>query len=185
MIYLKVLKFFIYGQSCRLPGSASHGVVFRLRISLQIRSENRSGSKCCVRDSGGTDFCKNPRKSASLPCPFNLSKVGTRTGTKAFQKASWNRNHNRRKLLRFHNTALPARFRTIVAFPFAKMGNKICNVIHNMSWTIEIVHHIEHHLCHVAITGYCVEVKMFFLGFLTVPVCTKYSTIRLFMTWYM
>ncbi len=29
-----------------------------------------NGSKGSVRDSWGTDFCKNSRKSASLPCPF-------------------------------------------------------------------------------------------------------------------
>ncbi len=31
---------------------------------------NQNGSKGSVRDSWGTNFCKNPRKSASLPCPF-------------------------------------------------------------------------------------------------------------------
>ncbi len=46
-------------------------VVFQIRMSLRIRSKNRSGSKCSVRDSWGTNFCKNPRKSTSLPCPFN------------------------------------------------------------------------------------------------------------------
>jgi hypothetical protein len=56
---------------CRLPDSASRGVVFRLRISPRIRSQNRNGSKCSVRDLCRTDLCKNPRKSASLPCPFN------------------------------------------------------------------------------------------------------------------
>ncbi len=45
-------------------------VVFRLRISPRIRSQNRNGSKGSVRDLWGTNFCKNPRKSASLPCPF-------------------------------------------------------------------------------------------------------------------
>jgi hypothetical protein len=54
----------------RLGESASRGVVFRLRISPRIRSQNRNGSKCSVRDLCRTDLCKNPRKSASLPCPF-------------------------------------------------------------------------------------------------------------------
>ncbi len=60
----------IYRHSSRLPDSASRGVVFRLRISPQIRSPIRNGSKCSVRNLCRTDFCKNPRKSASLPCPF-------------------------------------------------------------------------------------------------------------------
>jgi hypothetical protein len=63
----------IYMHSCRLPDSASRGVVFPLRISPQIRSQNRNGSKFSVRDLCGTDLCKNPRKSASLPCPFKWS----------------------------------------------------------------------------------------------------------------
>ncbi len=46
------------------------GVVFRIRISPGIRSQNWNGSKGSVRDSWGTNFCKNPRKSVSLPCPF-------------------------------------------------------------------------------------------------------------------
>jgi hypothetical protein len=57
-------------ESRRLLDSASRGVVFQLRISPRIRSQNRNGSKSSVRDLWGTDFCKNPRKSASLPCPF-------------------------------------------------------------------------------------------------------------------
>ncbi len=51
--------------------SPSRGVVFRLRISPWIRSQNWIGSKGSVRNLWGTNFCKNPRKSASLPCPFN------------------------------------------------------------------------------------------------------------------
>ncbi len=54
----------IYRQSCRLHDSASRGVVFWLWISPRIRS---------VRDLSQTDLCKNPRKSASLPCPFKHS----------------------------------------------------------------------------------------------------------------
>jgi hypothetical protein len=61
-------------ESRRLPGSASRGVVFRLRSSPRIRSQNRNGSKCTVKDLCRTDLCKNPRKSASLPCPFNYSE---------------------------------------------------------------------------------------------------------------
>ena len=62
----------IYRQSCRLTYSPSQGVVFPLRISPRIGSQNRHGSKCSVRDLCRTDLCKNPRKSASLPCPFNV-----------------------------------------------------------------------------------------------------------------
>jgi hypothetical protein len=36
-----------------------------------IRSQIRNGSKCSIRDLCRTNLCKNPRKSASLPCPFN------------------------------------------------------------------------------------------------------------------
>ena len=77
LIYLKVRKNCIYRHSCRLPDSASRGVVFRLRISPWIWSPNRNGSKYSVRNLCRTDFCKNPRKSASLPCPFNISAAGT------------------------------------------------------------------------------------------------------------
>jgi hypothetical protein len=56
-------------ESRRLPDSASRRVVFGLRIS-PIRSQNWNGSKDSVRDLWGTNFCKNPRKSASSPCPF-------------------------------------------------------------------------------------------------------------------
>ncbi len=35
------------------------GVVFRIRISPRIRSQNLNGSKGSVRDSRGTNFCKN------------------------------------------------------------------------------------------------------------------------------
>jgi hypothetical protein len=55
----------------QLPDSPSRGVVFRLRISPRIQGQNRNGSKGSIRDSWGTDLCKNPRKTASLPCPFN------------------------------------------------------------------------------------------------------------------
>ncbi len=61
--------------SRRVADSPSRGVVFRLRISPRIRSQNRIGSKGSVRDLWGTNFCKNPRKSASLPCPFKLHRL--------------------------------------------------------------------------------------------------------------
>ncbi len=57
-------------ESHPLPDSTSRGVVFWLRISPRFRSKNRNSSKGSVRDLWGTNFCKNPRKSASLPCPF-------------------------------------------------------------------------------------------------------------------
>jgi hypothetical protein len=66
-IYLK--KLYLYRQSCRLPDSVSRGVVFRLRISPQFRSYNQNSLKPSVRDLCRTGSCKNPRKSASLPCP--------------------------------------------------------------------------------------------------------------------
>jgi hypothetical protein len=53
--------------------SPSRGVVFRIRISPRIRSQKRNGSKGSVRDLWGTNFCKNPRKSAWSPCPFNTA----------------------------------------------------------------------------------------------------------------
>ncbi len=66
-------------ESRRLTDSPSRGVVFGLRISLEIRSQNWNGSKGSARDLWGPIFCKNPRKSASLPCPFkaNLSEYGS------------------------------------------------------------------------------------------------------------
>ncbi len=66
-----------------LPDSPNRGVVDSptwqvgelffdyVHISRRIRGQIRNGSKGSVRDSWGIDFCKNPRKSASLPCPFN------------------------------------------------------------------------------------------------------------------
>ncbi len=72
LIYLKMWKNFIYRHSCRLPDLRSREVVFRLRISPPIWSPNQNGSKCSVRNLCRPDFCKNPRKFASLPCPFKL-----------------------------------------------------------------------------------------------------------------
>ncbi len=59
-----------YLPSRRVADSPSRGVVFRLRISPRIRSQKLTGSKDNVRDLWGPNFCKNPRKSASLACPF-------------------------------------------------------------------------------------------------------------------
>jgi hypothetical protein len=62
-------------QSQRLLESRNRRVVFRLRISPRIQSQNWNGSKCSVRvlrDQCQTDLCKNLGKSASLLCPFNL-----------------------------------------------------------------------------------------------------------------
>ncbi len=58
--------------SRRLPDSTIRGVVFPIRISPRIRSQNWNGPKGSVRDSWVTNFCKNPRKFASLQCPFKL-----------------------------------------------------------------------------------------------------------------
>ncbi len=56
----------------RFANSPSRGVVFRSRISPRIQAKkNQNGSKGSVRDLWGTNFCKIPRKSASLSCPFN------------------------------------------------------------------------------------------------------------------
>ncbi len=63
----------VESESRRLPVSLSRGVVFRIRISPRIRSQNRNGSKCSVRDLCQTDLCKNLGKFGSLPCPFNMS----------------------------------------------------------------------------------------------------------------
>ncbi len=62
----------VVSESRRLADSPSRGVVFRLRISPRIRSQKRNGSKDSVRDLWGPNFCKNPRKSVSLPCPFKI-----------------------------------------------------------------------------------------------------------------
>ncbi len=64
-----------YSPSRRVADSPSRGVVFRLRISPRIWSQKLNGSKGSVRDLWGPNFCKNPRKSASLPCPFNQLSI--------------------------------------------------------------------------------------------------------------
>jgi hypothetical protein len=60
-------------ESRWLPVSLSRGVVFRIRISPRIRSQNQNGSKCSLRDLCRTDLFKNLGKSGSFPCPFNSS----------------------------------------------------------------------------------------------------------------
>ncbi len=45
----------IESESRRLPVLLSRGVVLRIRISPRIRSQNRNGSKCSVRDLCRTD----------------------------------------------------------------------------------------------------------------------------------
>ncbi len=50
----------------------SRGVVFRLRISPRIRSQNQNGSKGSARDLWGTNFCKTPE---NLPhCHVSVSR---------------------------------------------------------------------------------------------------------------
>ena len=51
------------------------GVVFWIRISPQIRSQNRNGSKYSVRNLGQSDLCKNLGKFGSLPCPLKSSSI--------------------------------------------------------------------------------------------------------------
>ncbi len=43
-------------QYCRLPDSSIRGVVFWIRISPRIRSQNQNSSKCSVRDLGQSDL---------------------------------------------------------------------------------------------------------------------------------
>ncbi len=59
-------------ESRRLPVSLSRGIIFRIGISPRIRSQNRNGSKCSVRDLCRTDLCKNLGKFGSLPCLFKI-----------------------------------------------------------------------------------------------------------------
>jgi hypothetical protein len=51
-------------QSCRLPDSSIRGVVFRIRISPRIRSQNQNSSKCSVRDLGQSDLCRQTDRQA-------------------------------------------------------------------------------------------------------------------------
>ncbi len=76
-------------HSCRLPDSASWGVVFRLRISPRIRSQNWNGSKRSVMDLCRTVLCKNPRKSASLPCPFKQHRISSGAVSRLAKPYDW------------------------------------------------------------------------------------------------
>ncbi len=67
-IYLKVWNKIV--SICNLVNSPTRQVVFRL-----IRSQNWNGSNRSVKDLCQTGLCKNPRKSASLPCPFKKKMV--------------------------------------------------------------------------------------------------------------
>jgi hypothetical protein len=62
-------------DSRRLPVSLSLGVVFRIRISPRIRSQNRNGSKCSVRDLCRTDY---NAKTSENPVRFHVPLSCTR-----------------------------------------------------------------------------------------------------------
>jgi hypothetical protein len=94
LIYLNVWKKWIYSHSCRLPDSPSRGVVSRLRISPPIWSQNRNGSKCSVMDLCQTGLCKNPGKSASLPCPFQKRHTDVIRTVSCIQYINTTRNKN-------------------------------------------------------------------------------------------
>jgi hypothetical protein len=55
------------------PQLTDTGVVFQIRISPRIWSQNRNGSKSSARDLGQSDLCKKLGKFGSLPCPFNIA----------------------------------------------------------------------------------------------------------------
>ncbi len=60
-----------YGEFTLKNSIADTGVDFRLRMSPQIGSQNRNGSKDSLRDLCRTDSCKkNLKKACSLQCPF-------------------------------------------------------------------------------------------------------------------
>jgi hypothetical protein len=61
-------------KKCRNCDSPMRGFAFLLQKSPRIRTQNRNGSKGCVRDLCRTDVCKNIRKPGSLPCPFYLKQ---------------------------------------------------------------------------------------------------------------
>ncbi len=85
-----------YGNSSyrsSLSDSASRGVVFRLRISPKIRSYNRISSKRSVRDLCRTGLCKNPRKSASLPCPLREKDFTQALEVESFSRELWTSTH--------------------------------------------------------------------------------------------
>ncbi len=93
---------------------------FRLWIFPRIRSRNQNGSKGSVKDSWGTDFCKNPRKSASLPCPFRM------TAHKQIKQNIWS-------LFELNLTGFPRIFirssEMIYTFRNGRNFNGICNKI--------------------------------------------------------
>jgi hypothetical protein len=64
--YRFLVYFFLMSKSRRLPDSPSLGVVFRLRISPRMRSQNRNSLKCSVKDLCRTDLCKNLQKPSKL-----------------------------------------------------------------------------------------------------------------------
>ncbi len=77
MLNFKKFKQRLPNSPWRLPASPSRGVADfpPRRVSPRIQSQKRNGSKGSVRDLWGIIFCKNPRKSASWPCPFNLQQA--------------------------------------------------------------------------------------------------------------
>jgi hypothetical protein len=95
-------------ESRQLPDSASRRVVFRLWISSKFKVKIRqNGSKRSVRDLCRTGLCKNPRKSASLPCPFKTVCESTlmfsvcrscrvRYSSRSDRPASWRRRSHTR-----------------------------------------------------------------------------------------
>jgi hypothetical protein len=60
-----------------LVDSSALGVVFRLRISPRIRSQNRNGLKCSARYLCRTELCKN---SENPPCCHVPLRVQARSG---------------------------------------------------------------------------------------------------------
>ncbi len=69
----------IDSPSLRVADSPSREVVYRLRISPRIRSQNRNSSKGSVRDLWGTNYCKNP-PHCHVPLKvykFELWRAGT------------------------------------------------------------------------------------------------------------
>ncbi len=75
-------------ESRQLAELPSRGVVFRLGISPRIGSQKQNSSKGSIRGLWGTNFCKNPRKSASLPCTFK-SRTAHEVDTKVHQERTF------------------------------------------------------------------------------------------------
>ncbi len=59
----------------KLSDLANRGVFIFYEYLREFEAKNWNCSKGSVRDLWGTNFCKNPRKSASLPCPFKPLKM--------------------------------------------------------------------------------------------------------------